>query len=209
MAGARLRIPAYVCLASIVFGTGASLRAQQCRAEAVSERLATGGQRGADGKVYYTIRFESTVKPGVRNAVQGAARLWNGVSKTTNAMLVVVPDTTIDADVTIRGAKDFLDHRGCASFKTGTSIIYYSIDDYADWVDSDQEPRGAAVIMAHELGHFLGLEEANPAVNSIVAQHDGSCRSYAASPRVREPTPSDAKVVGECIKRHRPPAGKK
>lgn len=203
----------YVCsLIWVVGGADASLLGQVCRSDAASERMATGGWVAPDGRVHYTIGLDPDVPDGVRTAVVRATEDWNKLRETTNVVLDVAPKNVAPnnasqpsrrVDLIVRPSSVPKEHCGCASIKTGESVIYYSIRDYGDWVASHQHPHAAPVVMSHEIGHFLGLDDTATVMNSIMAPGELSCEGYARNPRVPWPTKEDGKLVGACVRKHR------
>jgi hypothetical protein len=61
---------------------------------------------------------------------------------------------------------------GCAGYSHSASVINVDSNEFAPWAGSDAG--SAALVMAHELGHFLGLGEAGVGSGTIEQPLAGS-----------------------------------
>jgi hypothetical protein len=188
-----------------------------CRGREVEwEWVARGGWLSSDNRIHYTVRLDPDVPVHVRGAVDLAVQGWNKHLETSNIILdlAAADDITSKTDLfIIRRDNEALDGN-CAKFHSGRlpserkiarspQAICYSISKYESWITSSRNHNDGAVVMAHELGHFLGLDDAASfAVGTIMAQGYPPCQDYAKNSKTRLPTSIDARSAGICISRH-------
>lgn len=91
---------------------------------------------------------------------------WNGRSGTTGVVFEPAPPGSTSADLEFQ--PDASQIGGCAAYTPRTDRVYY--DPNAFLRAAQDRPDYAAGIAAHELGHFLGLDEAgdSPSPPSIM-----------------------------------------
>lgn len=183
-------------VATLTFLSERLLQAQYCRgSEVANEWVAQGGYLAADNTIHYTIGFNSNVPQAVRDAVADAMQRWNDYSGVSG---IVLEEAAGSPDLYISGSSNGAVTGNCAAFQTGASAIYYDENDYEPWVSGD--PDSAAVVMTHEIGHFLGLGDANVGANTIMAQGYAPCHEYASGQIARAPTYYEANGAGTCIR---------
>ena len=88
---------------------------------------------------------------------------------------------------------------GCAGYSHSASVINVDSNEFAPWAGSDAG--SAALVMAHELGHFLGLGEAGVGSGTIMNNpwQGQSCYGGASSAVTRTVQTNDANMAGNCI----------
>jgi len=139
-----------------------------------------------------------------KNAILNAIGQWNGVSSTTKVTFDAAqpPDS---GTIEFKQSDDPAQTGGCAAFRPGSGRVYYS----AGWQQRAQNSTAAgATVVAHELGHFLGLDEGgiNPAQPTIMNNPDVGPNTTCENATVPTTTvqASDATKAGNCIAQARP-----
>lgn len=120
-----------------------------------------------DGKIHVTYSFnDPNISATAKKAIENAFRQWNNKSDTTKVFFDPAPPGVL-GDIEFKSSRDVRETGGCAGYKPDTSRVYYS----PDWEKraANSESAGATVI-AHELGHYLGLKDAgtNPPAPTIM-----------------------------------------
>ena len=128
--------------------------------------------QGTDAVVHVTYGFEDsngnliTPAPNVAAAVNAAVQQWNSFTSSTNVHFDPAPaSNVIQPDITFASVTD-AQAKGCtASFPNGNDIAYGPL-----FTQAATNQSVGTTIMAHELGHLLGLDDAGikPTVPSIM-----------------------------------------
>jgi hypothetical protein len=176
---------------------------------------------GADGKIHVTYSLnDPNISQTSKDAIVNAIAQWNNQSGSTK--VVLEPAAAGSAgDLEFKASTNVDETGGCAGYRHTTGRVYYS----PDWEQRAAGSQSAgATVIAHELGHYLGLDEAgtnppaptimeNPAVipgvttcqNAVVAtttvQATDGTKSGTCIADVRPsptPTPSPSPTAEEC-----------
>lgn len=187
-----------------------------CRGQEVEwEWVSKGGWVSPDNRLHFTVRVNPDVPYHVRGAVALAVKGWNEHLENIILDMPAADDWTRPTDLWIVKVDNEALDGNCAKFHSGRlpherkiasgpQAICYSKMHYESWITSTMAYYDAAVVMAHEIGHFLGLDDADiSAVGTIMAQGHTSCRYYAVNARTRLPTREDARNAGVCVANHR------
>lgn len=133
-----------------------SIRAQNCVPGSDIAPELRNRSPAADGKIHVTYSFnDPNISQASKSAILNSIDQWNGQSDTTKVMFDLASGST--ADLEFKASADVGDTGGCAGYKAASGRVYYS----PEWEEraANSESAGATVI-AHELGHYLGLGEA-------------------------------------------------
>ena len=136
--------------------------------------------------------------PAVKAAFEMAIAQWNAMSATTKVVIEPAPPGATNAFLQFRSTDNVNKTGGCAGYHSGSDRVYYA-PEFAQRCSQRGAASGATVI-AHELGHFLGLDEAgtnpnpptimnNPVVMNCV---NGDVPTSA-------PVASDAAAAAGCV----------
>lgn len=195
-----------------VYGAG-----QSC--QPVSSLLlnpANTNQPGRDGITHTTYSFvdsngnATTPDPNVAAAFNNAVGQWNALKGTSKVEFDPLPDGQSVPDIQIRFTSDkALDGvgaqvtGGCASYRPATGRIAFG----ETFLQAAQSTTTGAVILAHELGHALGLDEGGPNPNppSIMNNPSNPPPGACTSPVVKSTTvqPTDASAIPACSQQAR------
>jgi len=176
-----------------------SIRAVQCLPAAQIAGILKVRAPEQDGKIHIKYSFfDANIDTESKNAIVNAINQWNSKSASTGVVL----EEGSSSDLEFKPSTDPNDHGGCAGFRLSSGRVYYS----PDWETraNNSESNGATVI-AHEIGHFLALDEAglNPIILSIMNNpSSGNC--VTATVPTTSVLQGDAVKAGECIAAVRP-----
>jgi len=197
-----------VIISVFVFGLiiHQSISAQNCVDSSLVPSELKNRAPAADGKIHVTYSFNnSNISATAKKAIENAIAQWNNKSGTTGVVFEQAPQGS-SGDIEFKPSTNVSETGGCAGYKPSTGRVYYS----PDWETraANSESRGATVI-AHELGHYLGLDEAgtNPSTptimnNPVVVPGTNACIDGTVStPTVQD---SDAVKSSTCITAARP-----
>ena len=183
-----------------------SITGQQCiPASDISDILRIRTPNPADGKIHITYSFsEANISNTSKSAIENAFGQWNSKSGSTGVVFDPAPAGS-SGDLEFKRSTDPDDTGGCAAYRPATTRVYYG----AEWETRAANMAAGAAVIAHELGHFLGLNEAgvNPPNatimnNPFVPPGGNSCLDGIASTTTVQA--SDATKSGSCIAAARP-----
>lgn len=160
----------------------------------------------ADGKIHVTYSFnDPNISDASKNAILNSLGQWNSFSSTTKVVFEAASPGSI-ADLEFKASTNDDDTQGCAGYDPNTGRVYYS----PAWEQrsANSESDGATVI-AHELGHYLGLEEAGPnPANATIMNNPVVTPGVTTCENATVPTTtvqaSDASKSATCIAAVRP-----
>lgn len=186
-----------VCLGAILI-----VEAQQCRNGTLSNELRNRAA-GADGKIHVTYSFnDPNISSQARAAIQNAISQWNSQSNSTRVVFEQAqPGQFGDLDFTPSDNTD--NTGGCAGYNPDTARVYYS----PAWQQRAQTSASSgATVIAHEIGHYLGLDEAgiNPSQPTIMNNLAPSASCQSGTVPTTTVQPNDATKAGSCISQVRP-----
>ncbi len=179
-------------LVTCVLGVAASVHAQSCITDLSIHDVGTA-LRGSDGKYHVTYDL-SQASPNVQQAAQAAFNEWNGFSSTPGVVFEPVQAGGY-ANIEFKADSTKTD---CAAYGPGTSRIYYGpgFEQRAAFSIS-----AATTALAHEIGHYLGLDEAgtNPPQPTIMNQAPPGSNCVTATVPTDNVQPGDASKATECV----------
>jgi reprolysin-like metallo-peptidase family M12B len=176
---------------------------QQCFSTLGGFAIGTAEPAG-DGRFHFKYRFRDesgnniTPSNAMQTAMNQAAANWNVHSATTQVVFEAAGANEY-ADIVVIPTTDTAKTQGCASMDTAFNYIYY--DPALDLAAQSSTANGATVL-AHELGHFLGLRDANsnnpspPTIMNNPAPGQ-TCQNFTV-PTIA-PRSNDATRVASCI----------
>ena len=182
-----------------------SMTAQNClSADNVAGELKNRAV-AADGKIHVTYSFnDPSISQTAKKAIENAITQWNNKSGTTKVVFDLAPQGS-SGDLEFKASTNSADTGGCAGYKSATGRVYYS----PEWETRafNSESAGATVI-AHELGHYLALDEAgtNPSTPTIMNNPQAGPGITCENATVPTTTvqDSDATKSNSCIAALRP-----
>ena len=159
-----------------------------------------------DGKIHVTFSFnDPNISQQSKDAILNAIAQWNSQSNTTGVFIEPAGQGQ-SGDLEFKNSTNPDETGLCAGYKPATQRIYYN----PQWEQrAANSQSGGATVMAHELGHFLGLSEGgvNPSQPSIMNNPTfvpgvTTCQNATVTtPTVQA---SDAVQSGNCIASVRP-----
>lgn len=199
---------ALLLVALLVWGGAAAVRAQECFGDAGTRLLSRVGRIDANGYIHYRFRLSSTVSGPVASAFRAAAANWN--NRPQSAIVIDVYDNNFNGEVDyfVGQSYDYNRTLGCAAWDDNTGVVNVDSTQLAPW--AGQAPDLAALVLAHEIGHAIGLKEGGPGnwsiMNNPVAAP--SCRQAAQNQKdigaPLAPTNTDAAAAEPCPRIDRP-----
>lgn len=133
-----------------------TIRAVDCEPSSDITSELKNRQPAADGKIHVTYSFnDPNISDASKNAILNAIGQWNAESNSTRVVFeLAAPNAAIDLE--FKASTNVDDTGGCAGFRSASGRVYYS----PAWEQraAGSQANGATVI-AHELGHYLGLDE--------------------------------------------------
>jgi hypothetical protein len=138
----------------------------------------------------------SSEDPATTTAVVAAINEWNAFSSTTKVTFDFAPAGT-SPDIQVKPSSDTADTGGCAAFKPSLGRLYYS----PTFVTAAAKPNIGQLIVAHELGHALGLADAGVApsppsiMNNPVSAPDACVNPIVSTTQVQQ---TDASATVGC-----------
>jgi hypothetical protein len=186
----------------LVFSMTTTSLAQQCISD-LSTVYIGGKSPGADGKIHITYGFAEAPSEAVKNSVSTGFSQWNGVSGATKVVFeAAVPGALPDLE--FKSSDSANKTGGCAGYRQATDRVYYS----PGFQQAAQASTSAgATMIAHEIGHFLGMDEAgsNPSTPTIMNNGSGSvsCLDSAQNVTTKAVLPIDGTAAGGCVQQAR------
>ncbi len=191
-------------IATVILSIGIviSIRAVVCVEDADISPELKSRPVGVDGKIHVKYSFfDSNISTDSKNAILNAIAQWNDKSGATGVVFELAgPQDNVDLEFKPSTNND--DHNGCAGFKPAAGRVYYS----PAWeTRASNDVAHGATPMAHELGHYLGLDEAgeNPMTPSIM-NNPTSANCVTSTVPTSTVLDSDATKSGSCIAAVRP-----
>jgi hypothetical protein len=159
-----------VALLAIVCGLCLGLlyvQAQQCDPTAVLSSELRNRTPDGDGIIHVMYSFaDPNITTEQKAAIENALSQWSGVSSSTKVRFDPAPPNT-SGDLDFQSSTNQNLTGGCAGYDETASRVYYS----PEWQQRAQASTSAgATVIAHEIGHYLGLDEAgtNPPQPTIM-----------------------------------------
>lgn len=168
----------------------------------LGDRSIAGIHKASDGYYHITYSFAPGTPDAVQTAAADAFSQWNGMSGTTKVIFEPASAGAIGF-IEFKESDDPSNSAGCAGFKKGSDRVYFTSGFAAGAGQNNLNRMAAATIIAHELGHFLGLGEEglNPDTPSIMNNGDPQwgCPEAGTHMPTTEVQASDASKVVDCI----------
>jgi hypothetical protein len=142
--------------------------------------------------------FDPNMDTESKNAIVNAIGQWNSKSSATGVFL----EEASSSDIEFKLSSDNADHGGCAAFRLSSGRVFYS----AAWeTRANNSEADGATVMAHEIGHYLALDDAgvNPVIPTIM-NNPSSSNCVTATVPTTSVLQSDAVKSGQCIAAVRP-----
>jgi hypothetical protein len=199
-----------ISIAILLLATSAlianSIAGQNCiPASGISGILLNRAPSPTDGKIHITYSFsEASVPDTSKSAIQNAIGQWNSKSGSTGVFFDPSPAGS-SGDLEFKRSDNPDDTGGCAAYRPSSARVFYG----TDWETRAGNQTAGATVVAHELGHYLGLDEAgvNPS-NSTIMNNPAVVPGVNTCINGTVPTttvqPSDATKSGSCIAAARP-----
>ena len=183
-----------------------SITAQDCMPDSKIAPELRNRLPADDGKIHVTYSFfDPNISESTKKAIENAITQWNNKSGTTRVIFDPAAPGAF-GDVQFKPSTDPAETGGCAGYKSETGRIYYA----PDWQTRAANSEGSgAMVIAHELGHYLGLDDAgqNPATptimnNPVVVSQSNACLNGIVQTNTVQD--SDATKSNSCITAVRP-----
>lgn len=184
-----------------------SIAGQNCLSSSnISGILLNRAPNPTDGKIHVTYSFsEASVPSNSKLAIENALAQWNNKSSSTGVFFDPAPAGS-SGDLEFKRSDNPDDNGGCAQYKPATARVYYG----TDWETRAASLTAGAFVMAHEIGHYLGLDEAgvNPTnatvMNNLQAFPNASVACQSGTAPTTTVQPADATKSGSCLAAARP-----
>lgn len=178
---------------------------QQCLNSADISSELKNKQPDANGIIHVSYSFnDPNISAVDKNAILNAIGQWNAVSSTTRVTFDPAQPPA-SGNIEFKQSDDTNETGLCAAFRPATGRVYYG----PGWQQRAQNSQAAgATVIAHELGHYLGLDEAGTTpsqptiMNNPVVGPDTTCGN--ANVPTTTVQASDATKAGSCIAQVRP-----
>lgn len=191
----------FAFLFSLMLAFAPAANAQQCLSD--PDDQAIGGTRpSSDGKTHVKYRFRDengnaiTPDASMTTAMQQGAQRWNAQSGTTKVVFEAAGPNDY-ADIIVIPSSDPNKSGGCGGMDTLLGYLYY---DPSLVTAAQSSTANAATVIAHELGHYLGLDDAGANPNPpTIMNNPGpgmSCTNFTVP--TTSPTSSDATKAAQC-----------
>ena len=194
-----------VMVLSLCAGTITFLRAQQCanRAQFPLAPVLKNKTPDASGIIHITYSFtDSNIPLNSQTAISIAIGQWNSFSSSTKVKFELAPSGSA-GDLQFSPSDNTGLTSGCIAHDSSTHTINYS----QAWSERADNLSAGAAFAAHEIGHFLGLDEAgeNPTTATIMNNpHVGNTTCQTATMTTNSVQANDATAAGGCIQAERP-----
>jgi len=161
-------------------------------------------QPASDGKIHVTFSFnDPNISQTSKNAILNALNQWNGQGSTSGFVFEAAA-AGVTGDVEFMPSTNQTETGGCAAYKPSSQRILYS----HDWEQRATIEADGATVIAHEIGHYLGLDDAgtNPStptiMNNPVVTQTSTCENATVTTTTVQQ--NDASRANTCITNARP-----
>jgi hypothetical protein len=191
-------------LAFLCFVVIPCVQAQQCSSTTIGGALKNRAP-ASDGFIHVTYGInDPNVSADEKKAVESAIGQWNGVKDSTNVIFDPAP-AGAHIDLEFNPNDDTSVTGLCAAYDPGAARVHYN----SAWgARATNNYSAGATVMAHEIGHYLGLGEGgtNPSsptiMNNPVVGPNTTCQN--ATVPTTTVLAGDGTKAGACIESVRP-----
>lgn len=196
--------PVFALLFSLALALVPTANSQQQCLPNLGDHYIGGMRPGSDGKIHVKYRFRDAngqdVAPNsaMQSAMEQGTQRWNAQSGTSKVVFEAAGPNDY-ADLIVLPSSDPTKTGGCAGVDTLFGYLYY---DPALVTAAENGVADAATVIAHELGHFLALDDAgfNPNPPTIMNNpgQGMSCTDFAVPST--SPNSEDAAAAEVCVR---------
>lgn len=163
--------------------------------------------RAADsnGIIHVTWGFgDSNLTQNQQDAIANAIGQWNAFTSSTHVKFEPASNGAIP-DLEFKQTDDTSKNGECAAYQWRDARVFFS----AGWqARADANPANGATVIAHEIGHYLGLDEAGVAPSQATIMNNPFIGPTTTCQNATVPTttvqPNDATAAWNCVSQTRP-----